>query len=122
MDCKQQARNILEDKAEAPNQFVEFLVKRAKESRDEGTQLVAKIKEAKGMLAIMQNRAQELQGAINTYVEDIETWLAKESGLDAEAAAASTAEGKPNGKSKPFTDEERKALLGKEDGPKTPAP
>ena len=122
MDFKQQAHDIINGKSEAPNQLVEFLVKRTIESRDEGNSLLSKIKETERVLGVMRRRTQELQGAVNSYFEDIETWLSKEAALDAEAVDDSANKGKSNGESKPFTDEERKALLDGKEDPKIPAP
>ncbi len=107
---KQQVRDILGGKTKAPNPFIEFLVKRATESRDEGNQLVTKIKEAEGMLGVMRRRSQELKGATASYVEDIETWLAKGDNGDDQTDTGEEP-GKSNGSSETFTDEERKALM-----------
>ena len=107
MDFKKQAQDILAGKAKAPNQLIEFLTNRAIESRDEGNALITKIQEAEAILTVMRKRRQEIKGAVISYVEDIETLLTKD---DDSETVDSEEPDKGNGKSKPFTNKERKEL------------
>lgn len=104
MDIKQQALDILNGNAEAPSQFVEYLAKRALESRDEGHKLLNQIKEINGRLDVLRARALELKGATDCYVDDIGEWLGRDAVQSSDGA---------NGGTK-FTDEERAAMLTKE--------
>ena len=104
MDFKERTLSILDGDEEPPNEFIGYLVKRATESRDTGNKLVDQVKQVEANLVVMRSKIQQLKGACDSYVSDIEVLLEKEQPTeDAE---------KGNGETKTFTDVERQKLLG----------
>lgn len=103
MDFKERTMKILKGDEEAPTEFIAYLSKRATESRDTGNKLVGQVQKGEASLAVLRSQIQQLKGACDGYISDIELFLEKEDQPEETD--------KGNGETKPFTDKERKELL-----------
>lgn len=72
--ANQRIEKLLQGDLEAPNQFVAYLVKQAKQARQDLAVLSNNIQQGEQQLAQMRQNALRLQGQVSKYIEDIRAW------------------------------------------------
>lgn len=67
-------QDLIDGKVEPPNEMVRYLLEKVKATKKEHDELTQNLTNAKNAIVNMERRMLIVQGANNSYIEDIRTW------------------------------------------------